>query len=67
MSTSHSIVTGRKLPTRAVCDRYLKSGRTILRWQNDPQLNFPKPMIVNGRKFFDEDQLIEWERAQIAR
>jgi hypothetical protein len=55
-----------KLPTKKVSERYQVADRTIARWQDDPALAFPAPMVVNGRKYWDEDELIAWERARAA-
>jgi hypothetical protein len=52
----------RKLPTRAVCERYQVVDRTVDRWVADPTLNFPKPMIVNRRRYWDEDELDDFDR-----
>ena len=48
----------RLLPAKQVLARY--GGivdRTLARGLNDPKLNFPKPLIVNGRRYFDEAKL----------
>jgi hypothetical protein len=67
MSAIQPNVTGRKLPTRAVCERYGNvSDRTISRWQANPALNFPKPIVINNRKYFDEDELTAFDRARAA-
>lgn len=57
----------RKLPTRQVCQRYSVSDRTIARWERDPDLKFPAPDTINGRKYFNESDLIEWERSRAGR
>jgi hypothetical protein len=62
MSTIQPQVTGRKLPTRLVCERYGVSSRTVARWGADP--NFPKPILINGRKYYEEDLLTAYDRAQ---
>lgn len=49
-----------------VLTRYQITAMTLHRWQNSNKLNFPKPMIINRRKFFKETELIEWERARVA-
>jgi hypothetical protein len=59
--------TGRKLPTRLVCERYNVCDRTIARWERDPNLGFPQPVIINGRKYHDEDRLTDWDRANAVR
>jgi hypothetical protein len=61
------ISTGQKLTTRRVCLRYGVSDRTVARWERDPSLNFPQPLLVNGRKYFDEDELTRWDRANAGR
>ncbi|WP_256807767.1 AlpA family transcriptional regulator [Bradyrhizobium sp. Bra64] len=65
MSTIETNVTGRKLPTKSVCARYGVCDRTIARWERDPDLSFPQPMLLNGRKYYDEAALADWDRAQI--
>jgi hypothetical protein len=58
---------GRKLPTRLLCARFNVCDRTIARWQNDPDLNFPSPIVINGRKYFDEIEVVRWERDRASR
>lgn len=57
---------GNKLPTRQVCKRYSVCDRTIARWERNPDLNFPKPATINGRKYYDEAELVLWERNHAA-
>lgn len=45
-----------------VSERYQISGMTLYRWLRDPKLDFPRPMVVNRRKFFKESELATWER-----
>jgi predicted DNA-binding transcriptional regulator AlpA len=52
----------RNLPTRAVCSRYGVCSRTVYRWVHGERLNFPAPISINGRLYFDEASLIAWER-----
>ncbi len=54
------------LPRPLVAQRYNITDRSIARWELDPELAFPKPMIVNGRKFFALDELETWERSRAA-
>lgn len=57
--------TSRLLPGPAVDARYGICSRTRARWKNSPDLNFPKPaMSVNGREYYDENQLVAWERSR---
>jgi hypothetical protein len=59
--------TGRKLPRRKTCERYNVCNRTIDRWERNPDLKFPPPTVINGRKYDDEDQLTDWDRANATR
>ena len=61
---SQPSVLGQKLPTGFLCKRFKVVDRTISRWQADPRLNFPKPIIINRRKYFDENEIVAWERAR---
>lgn len=54
----------RHLPAKAVCVRYGIVERTLARWLADESLAFPKPMIVHGRRYFDEAEIEAFERAQ---
>jgi hypothetical protein len=58
----HPSPPGRKLPTRLLCKHFNVCDRTISRWQNDPKLGFPSPIVINGRKYFDETEVKQWER-----
>jgi predicted DNA-binding transcriptional regulator AlpA len=47
--------------------RYGKSPMTIYRWVKDPGLNFPQPTYINGRKYWDENELDAWDERQHAK
>jgi predicted DNA-binding transcriptional regulator AlpA len=63
MSNSDNERESRLLPTRQVCRRYNVSDRTINRWERDPDLGFPKPVVINNRKYFHECDLAAFDRA----
>jgi predicted DNA-binding transcriptional regulator AlpA len=42
--------------------RYQISEMTMWRWEQNLDLNFPKPMVVGRRKYFKEEELTAWER-----
>ncbi len=46
--------------------RYGIDNRSLHRWRNDPDLNFPAAMIVHGRTFFALDELESWELSRAA-
>lgn len=54
------------LPTRQVLERYSICDRTLYRWIRDETLSFPRPHVVNGRRYFSETALIEWERSNVS-
>jgi phage antirepressor YoqD-like protein len=54
------------LPARQVCARYKIVGRTLDRWLADERLQFPRPLIINKRRYFKERLLQSWERARAA-
>jgi hypothetical protein len=39
---------------------------TRWRWQRKQELGFPKPIVVNGRKYSSLKSLEEWERSRAA-
>ncbi len=51
---------------RTVAARYEKSVRTIIRWESDPDLDFPQPIEINGRKLHSDPLLTQWERKRAA-
>ena len=54
------------LPGRQVRGRYNVSDMTIWRWLRTDKLRFPKPVIINGRRYWHLEELEGWERARAA-
>jgi DNA-binding transcriptional MerR regulator len=52
------------LPRRLVAERYNVNVRTIVRWENDPDLRFPQPIEINGRRYFHEAELTSFDRTR---
>jgi hypothetical protein len=53
--------------TKAVRIRYGNCcKRTIDRWIDDPEMDFPKPTMINGRRYWRLCDLRQWERARAA-
>jgi hypothetical protein len=52
------------LPRRLVAERYSVNVRTIVRWENDPDLCFPQPIEINGRAYFSEAELTMFDRTR---
>jgi hypothetical protein len=55
-------VDDRRLPAVAVAQRYGVVVRTLDRWLDDPELNFPEPEVLNHRRYWWLSELREWER-----
>jgi predicted DNA-binding transcriptional regulator AlpA len=56
----------RYLTTRKVMARHCISKRSLDRRLKDPELGFPQPVMINDRRFWDEQALIAWEEKQSA-
>jgi hypothetical protein len=54
------------IPAVAVRARYKISNMTLCRWLRREGLEFPKPVSVNGRRFWRLDDLVNWEKARPA-
>jgi hypothetical protein len=50
------------LPTTAVARRYNVTPRSVDRWVDDPDLGFPKPVIMNKRKYWSIRALVDYDR-----
>lgn len=51
------------LPSRKVQERYRISDVTLWRWERAENSAFPKPVRINGRKFWAVSALVEYERS----
>ena len=58
----HQENTGPYQPARKVCARYDIVDRTLDRWLADPAMGFPRPIVINTRRYFSEPELVAWER-----
>jgi hypothetical protein len=56
----------KRIPDPRVAKDLGVSLRTLARWDKKPELNFPKPIYNNGRKYRYADQLAAWDREQAA-
>ena len=45
-------------------DRYGVSPMTGWRWDHDPTLNFPRPIVIRGRKYRDEAELDAFDESR---
>ncbi len=50
-----------------VCARFGSiSGMTLWRWLQNPSLDFPRPLVINRRRYWRLADIEGWERAQAA-
>jgi hypothetical protein len=59
-------IDDRLLTDPLVAKRYNVSARTIQRWDSQPELHFPAPLLVNGKKYRRLSALQKWERLRAA-
>jgi hypothetical protein len=50
------------LPARKTMQRYGIADRTLDRWIADPKLGFPRPVVINTKRYFRVRDLVVWER-----
>jgi predicted DNA-binding transcriptional regulator AlpA len=56
---------GSLLPARKVQERYDIADRTLDRWLESKALNFPRPVIINKRRYWRIGELVAWERSRV--
>ncbi len=54
------------LPSIKVRRRYDICSRTLNRWEDNPELGFPKAVRINRRRYWRLADLQDWERACIS-
>lgn len=54
------------LTSAKVRARYGVSDMSLYRWEKDPESRFPKPVRINGRRFWSLEALLEYERSLVA-
>jgi len=52
---------GPLLADTKVRERYGVTTMTLWRWDHSPELEFPAPIVISGRKYRFLQELIEWE------
>jgi hypothetical protein len=62
-TTHHA--SGPLIPASHACARYNIVTRTLGRWLQNDALAFPRPVIINGRRYFREKLLEEWEKNRV--
>jgi predicted DNA-binding transcriptional regulator AlpA len=54
------------LPASSVWTRFGVVDRTLDRWLEKASLGFPRPIVINRRRYFRESEIVAWERMQAA-
>jgi predicted DNA-binding transcriptional regulator AlpA len=54
------------LPAAAVRRRYGVTDMSLWRWLRNEALSFPKPIVINGRRFWLQSSLEDWEASRSA-
>ena len=49
------------LPAPVLCKRHGISQMSLWRRLHDERLNFPRPIIVSGRRYFRLSEVVAWE------
>ena len=44
-----------------------RSDMTLHRWLKKPELHFPRPIYICGKRFWVREELTRWEEAQAAK
>ena len=57
-------MTEKLLPAKKVRERYGVSDQTIWRWLHDKNSGFPKPIRIQGRRYWRLEQLLAFEAAR---
>ena len=65
--TGRSLDTGSLLPAKKVQQRYDVADRTLDRWLESKTLGFPRPVLINTRRYWRIAELEQWERTRAAR
>jgi predicted DNA-binding transcriptional regulator AlpA len=51
-----------RLTARQVRERFGVVARTLDRWLANEVLAFPRPITINKRRYFVEQEILDWER-----
>jgi hypothetical protein len=66
MTKNTPTVSSGLLPDSQVAERYKVDPRTTARWDQRTELNFPRAIRINQRKYRSIEQLENWERERAA-
>ncbi len=52
------------VPSKTVCLRFGIVDRTLDRWIASKSLAFPRPIVINRRRYFEIDEVTAWENTR---
>jgi len=55
------------LSEKRVAERYSVCTRTLIRWDETPELGFPPPILINRRRYLELIKLEKWEKLKAQR
>jgi predicted DNA-binding transcriptional regulator AlpA len=53
------------LPAAKVRERYGVTDMSLWRWLHNEALSFPRPLEINGRRYWKLADLISWEESRV--
>lgn len=53
------------LTQKLICERYGIASMTLLRWRNNSELAFPKPVAINGRLYWPVSEIEAFDARNI--
>ncbi len=51
------------LTSSTLVQRFGVNVRTLHRWLAKPSLGFPRPVVINGRRYWKADEVARWEES----
>lgn len=61
----HSSEVGALIPKPNLARELGVSSRTLSRWLQDEEVNFPKPIVLRGRNYFDRNGVEAWKSTRL--
>jgi hypothetical protein len=53
--------TSTLIPYNAVAEDLSTSGKTLGRWERDPTMNLPVPIVIAGKRYFRRSEIEAWK------
>ena len=56
---------GALIPKPSLARELGVSSRTLSRWLDDAEVDFPRPVVIRGRNYFDRGSIEVWKAARL--